>query len=84
MQEMQVQSLSQEDSEEGGNGNALHYSCLENAMDKRALQATIHGVTKSQTRLSTRTKPTLNFDLTHASREGFPILCCPQSSIKGL
>ena len=35
-----------------GNGNPLQYSCLENPMDGRASQATVHGVTKSQTRLS--------------------------------
>ena len=28
-----------------GNGNLLQYSCLENAMDKGAWQATVHGVT---------------------------------------
>ena len=32
-----------------GNGNPLQYSCLENAMDRGAWQATVHGVTKSQT-----------------------------------
>ena len=31
------------------NGNPLQYSCLENAMDRGAWQATVHGVTKSQT-----------------------------------
>ena len=30
----------------------LQYSCLENSMDRRAWQATVHGVTKSQTWLS--------------------------------
>ena len=30
------------------NGNPLQYSCLENSMDRRAWQATVHGVTKSQ------------------------------------
>ena len=35
-----------------GNGNPLQYSCLENPMDGRALQVTVHGVAKSQTRLS--------------------------------
>ena len=34
-----------------GNGNRLQYSCLENSMDRGAWQATVHGVTKSQTRL---------------------------------
>ena len=33
-------------------GNPLLYSCLENSMDKGAWRATVHGVTKSRTRLS--------------------------------
>ena len=36
----------------GGHGNPLWCSCLENPMDRRALRATVHGVTKSETRLS--------------------------------
>ena len=36
-----------------GNGNLLQYSCLKNSMDRGACRATIHGVAKSQTRLST-------------------------------
>ena len=35
-----------------GNGNPLQYSCLENPMDRGAWWATVHGVTESQTRLS--------------------------------
>ena len=35
-----------------GNDNLLQYSCLENPMDRGALWATVHGVAKSQTRLS--------------------------------
>ena len=35
-----------------GNGSPLLYSCLQNSMDRRAWQTTVHGVTKSQTRLS--------------------------------
>ena len=35
-----------------GDGTPLHYSCLENPMDRGAWQATVHGVAKSQTRLS--------------------------------
>ena len=35
-----------------GNGNALQYSCLENPMDGGAWKAAVHGVAKSQTRLS--------------------------------
>ena len=34
------------------NGNPLQYSCLENPLDRGAWQATVHGVTKSWTRLS--------------------------------
>ena len=34
--------------------NPLQYSCLENSMDKGAWRATVHGVAKSRTRLSTR------------------------------
>ena len=30
-----------------GNGNPLHYSCLENPMDRGAWWAAIHGVAKS-------------------------------------
>ena len=36
----------------GGNGNPLQFSCLENSMDGGAWWATLHRVTKSQTRLS--------------------------------
>ena len=32
-----------------GNGNPLQHACLENSLDRGAWQATIHGVTKSQT-----------------------------------
>ena len=42
---MQVPSLGQE----GGNGNPLQYSRLENPMDRGDCQATVHGVTKSDT-----------------------------------
>ena len=34
-----------------GNGSSLQYSCLENPMDRGAWRATVHGVTKSRTRL---------------------------------
>ena len=34
------------------NGNSLQYSCLGNPMDRGAWQATVHGVAKSQARLS--------------------------------
>ena len=35
-----------------GNGNPLQYSCLENPVDRGAWWATVHGVSKSWTRLS--------------------------------
>ena len=35
-----------------GDGNPLQYSCLENPMDRGAWCARVHGVAKSQTRLS--------------------------------
>ena len=38
-----------EDSPEGGNGNPLQQSCLENPMDRGAWQAIVHGVEKSDT-----------------------------------
>ena len=36
----------------GGNGNPLQYSCLGNPIGRGTWRATVHGVTKSQTRLS--------------------------------
>ena len=35
-----------------GNGNPLHYSCLENPTDRGAWWATVHGVPKSWGQLS--------------------------------
>ena len=40
----------------GGNDNPIQYLCLENPMDREAWQATVHGVTKSGTRLSALTE----------------------------
>ena len=37
----------------GGHGNPVRYPSLENSKDRGAWQATVHGVAKSQTRLST-------------------------------
>ena len=36
----------------GGNGTLLKYSCQENRMNRRGWRATVHGVTKSRTRLN--------------------------------
>ena len=35
----------------GGNGNPIQYPCPENSMNREAWRATVHGVTKSRTRL---------------------------------
>ena len=35
-----------------GNGNPLQYCCLENSMDRGPWLAAVHGIAKSQTRLS--------------------------------
>ena len=40
------------------NSNPLQYSCLENPMDGGPWWATVHGVTKSQTRLNDLTLTT--------------------------
>ena len=37
----------------GRNGNPLQYSCLNNPLDRGAWWAIVHGVTESQTQLST-------------------------------
>ena len=39
-----------------GNGTLLLYSCLENSMGREAWWATLHGTSKSWTRLSTYQK----------------------------
>ena len=36
------------------NGNPLHYSCLENPMDRGAWQATVHGVLRIRYNLATK------------------------------
>ena len=41
----------------GGNGNPLQYSCLENAMDRGAWQATVHGVSLVGHDLATKPLP---------------------------
>ena len=46
MQEMQIQSLGQEDPPTERNGNPLQHSCLGNLMDREAWWATVHGLTK--------------------------------------
>ena len=40
-----------------GNGHSLQYACLKNSMNRGAWWAIVHGVTKSQTRLSIAPPP---------------------------
>ena len=51
-QETQVQFPGSGRSPGEGNGSPLQYSCQENPMDRGAWRATVHGVAKSQTWLS--------------------------------
>ena len=53
-----------------GNGNPLQYSCLENPMDRGAWWATVHGVSKSRTRLSDFT---LTFRVSYGEGNGSPL-----------
>ena len=58
-----------------GNGNLLQCSCLENPMDRGAWRATVHRVTKSQTRLKQ-----LNMDARTINKHGHPnflLRCMP-------
>ena len=55
MQETQVPPLGWGDPPGGGNSNPLQYACLENPRDREAWWATVHGVAKSQTQLTTHT-----------------------------
>ena len=45
----------------GGYGNPLHYSCLENSMDRGAWWATIHAITESDMTAVTKHTHTLCF-----------------------
>ena len=51
-QETLVRPLGLGDSPGGGNDDPLQYSWLKNPMDRGTWRATVHGVTKSQIRLS--------------------------------
>ena len=52
LQETWVRSLGWKDFPEGGDGNPLQYSCLENSMDREAWRAAVHVFAKSRTQLS--------------------------------
>ena len=55
MDDTWVWLLSQKDPPGEGNGNPHQYSCLGNHMDRRAWQATVQAITKSQTWLNDST-----------------------------
>ena len=50
------------------NGNPLQCSCLENSLDRRAWWATVHGVTKTRTRLSTHTIAYVTYSVTNKNK----------------
>ena len=54
-------------SSEEGNGNPVKHPCLENPMDRGAPYLTVHGVTKSRTRLSDFTFTFLVKSINHKS-----------------
>ena len=64
-----------------GNGTPLQYSCLENPMDRGAWQAAVHGVARSQTRLSDH----FHFSLSCTGEgNGSPLQCsCLENSRDG-
>ena len=53
------------------NGNPFCYSCLENSMDRGVWRATVHGVAKRQTQLSTNTHTHTH---THTHKHCLPVL----------
>ena len=58
-----------------GNGNPLQYSCLENPMNRGAWWATVHGVTKSQTRLSNQAQHS-SLEIQNYIVKTFPNVLC--------
>ena len=67
-----------------GDGNTLQYSSLKNPMERGAWRATVHGVTKSRTRLSDLHTHTHTHTHTHihalyfqcSSYRDWQIICC--------
>ena len=66
---------------EEGNGNPLQYSRLENPMDRGARQATVHGVTKSRTRLTNFTSQSSSGRTN--KRESSPVLLQSLVGVRG-
>ena len=73
-------------SSEVGNGNPLQYSCLGNLMDRGAWRATVHGASKSWTRLrlNTRARATICEIFLRISAQMFSISLNFLSSTKDL
>ena len=74
----------------GGNGNPLQYSCVENSMDRGAWRVTVHGVTKSQTRLGNQVhqihkhlNALTHLNLPRGNFSGDPVVKTLPSSAKG-
>ena len=55
-----------------GNGSPLHYSCLENPMDREAWRATVRGAAKSRTRLRNEATTTISNIKNLKSLQDFP------------
>ena len=66
-----------------GNDNLLQYSCLENPMDWGAWQATVHGVAKSRTQLSSFTTLhyAYNYCISSQRTDSFITIKCPSLSL---
>ena len=66
-----------------GKGNPLQYSCLENPMDRGAWWAAVHGVSKSQTRLSDFTFSLVYFisanSKCNATQGDKPVISCKKT-----
>ena len=70
MQEVRVWSHGREDSPGEGNGNLLHYSCLENSMDRRAWHITVPGVAReSDMRATTGRNSLLDITCEHTHNQ---------------
>ena len=59
----------------GGNGNPLHYSCLENSMGRGGWWATVHRVAKSQTWLSP------NMQKYQITQQIYDTICSPTNKV---
>ena len=65
------------------NGTPLQYSCLENPMDGGAWWAAVHGVAKSQTRLSDLTSLTSYFIIGEGNGNPFQYSCLENPTDRG-